>query len=201
MDQVKTGAFIAELRKEKGLTQKEVAEKLGVADKTISKWETGRGLPEVSLMMPLCEVLGITVNELLSGEKISADKYVDKAEEHLYELQTLKANADRRLLSIEIVLGVLSVIILLSLTMIASYLQMEDWLRIVIVVFAFAVSITGVGFALKIEQVAGYYVCAKCGHKHVPTFKQVFWAMHCGRTRYMKCPNCKQRSWQKKVVE
>ena len=201
MDQVKTGAFIAELRKEKGLTQKEVAEKLGVADKTISKWETGRGLPEVSLMMPLCEVLGITVNELLSGEKISADKYVDKAEEHLYELQTLKANADRRLLSIEIVLGTLSVIILLSLTMIASYLQMEDWLRIVIIVFAFAVSITGVGFALKIEQVAGYYVCAKCGHKHVPTFKQVFLAMHCGRTRYMKCPNCKQCSWQKKVVE
>ncbi|MBQ9103994.1 MAG: helix-turn-helix transcriptional regulator [Clostridia bacterium] len=201
MDQVKTGAFIAELRKEKGLTQKEVAEKLGVADKTVSKWETGRGLPEVSLMMPLCEVLGITVNELLSGEKISADKYVDKAEEHLYELQTLKANADRRLLSIEIVLGVLSIIILLSLTMIASYLQMEDWLRIVIIVFAFAVSITGVGFALKIEQVAGYYVCAKCGHKYVPTFKQVFWAAHCGRTRHMKCPNCKERSWQKKVVE
>ena len=152
-------------------------------------------------MMPLCEVLGITVNELLSGEKISADKYVDKAEEHLYELQTLKANADRRLLSIEIVLGVLSIIILLSLTMIASYLQMEDWLRIVIIVFAFAVSITGVGFALKIEQVAGYYVCAKCGHKYVPTFKQVFWAAHCGRTRHMKCPNCKERSWQKKVVE
>ena len=72
MDQIKTGKFIAERRRAKHLTQRELAEKLLVSDKTVSKWETGKGLPEVSLMMPLCEILGINVNELLSGELIDS---------------------------------------------------------------------------------------------------------------------------------
>ena len=77
---------------------------------------------------------------------------------------------------------------------------MEDWLRVVLIVSGFIPFIVGMFFAIKIEQVAGYYECKECGHKHVPTFSQVLWAMHMGRTRYLKCPNCGKKSWQKKVV-
>ena len=85
MDQEKTGKFIAEKRKEKSLTQQELADVLGISNKTISKWECGNGLPEVSLMMPLCEALGISVNELLSGEELH-NTYAEKAEENFIEL-------------------------------------------------------------------------------------------------------------------
>ncbi len=83
MDQIKTGQFIAEVRKEKSLTQKQLADTLGISDRTISKWENGRGFPDVSLLLPLCEALSISVNELLSGERISAEDYKEKAEENL----------------------------------------------------------------------------------------------------------------------
>lgn len=86
MDQIKTGKFIAQMRKEQGLTQSQLADKLFISNKTISKWETGKGLPEVSLMLPLCEILGINVNELLTGEKISIAEYKEKAEENMMNL-------------------------------------------------------------------------------------------------------------------
>ena len=86
MDQIKIGAFIAALRKEQGLTQRQLAEELNISDKTVSKWETGKGLPEVSLMLPLCERLGISVNELLSGERLEQENYEQKAEENMLNL-------------------------------------------------------------------------------------------------------------------
>ena len=78
MDQVKTGQFIKTMRKEKNFTQREIAERLNISEKTVSKWETGNGLPEVSLMLPLCELLGISVNELLSGERLDERRYFEK---------------------------------------------------------------------------------------------------------------------------
>lgn len=86
MDQEKIGKFIAMLRKEQALTQKELAQQLGVSDKTISKWETGRGLPEVSIMQSLCEILNISINELLSGDRLDISSYREKAEENLATL-------------------------------------------------------------------------------------------------------------------
>ena len=86
MDQIKIGRFIAELRKEKNLTQRQLADSMNLSDKTISKWECGKGLPEVSLMLPLCEILEITVNELLCGERIEKEVYEEKAEETLVTL-------------------------------------------------------------------------------------------------------------------
>ena len=90
MDQVKIGKFIAELRIEKALTQKELAEKMGISDKTISKWECGRGLPEISLMMSLCNQLDVSVNELLSGERLNENLYREKAEENIITLMKEK---------------------------------------------------------------------------------------------------------------
>ena len=86
MDQIKIGRFIADERKRKGYTQKQLSEKLEISDKTISKWERGNGFPEVSLLLPLCNELEITVNELLSGERVSEEDYLKKAEENMVNL-------------------------------------------------------------------------------------------------------------------
>ena len=83
MNQEKIGKFIAECRKDKKMTQSELAEKLGVTDKSIGNWENGRNMPDLSLFKPLCEELGITINDLMSGEKINKDKYQEKFEENI----------------------------------------------------------------------------------------------------------------------
>ena len=92
MDQIKTGKFIAGLRKEKGLTQAQIAEMLNITDRAISKWETGKSMPDSSIMLELCGILGITVNELLSGERIEMNDFENKANENLLEL---KRNEER----------------------------------------------------------------------------------------------------------
>ena len=83
MNQEKIGKFISKCRKDKNMTQSELAEKLGVTDKSIGNWENGRNMPDLSLFKPLCDELGITINELMSGEKISKDKYQEKFEENI----------------------------------------------------------------------------------------------------------------------
>ncbi|HBI62205.1 MAG TPA: hypothetical protein DDY31_13500 [Lachnospiraceae bacterium] len=86
MEQEKIGKFIAAQRKEKQMTQRQLGEALGISDKAISKWECGKGLPDISIMVPLCELLEINVNELLSGEHLAEDAYSQKAEENMMHL-------------------------------------------------------------------------------------------------------------------
>lgn len=200
MNQVKIGKFIAECRKNKKLTQAELAEKLNITDRAISKWETGKGMPDSSIMLDLCKELGITVNELLSGEMIEMKDYDKKAEELLLEMKKQKEEADKRLLTIEIIMGLITVVMYLALVMTVDFLQIEENAQLLIILPATVLLIIMCFFALKIEQVAGYYECRKCHHKYVPTYNSVLWAMHVGRTRYMKCPNCNKRSWNKKVI-
>lgn len=201
IDYKKVGNFIMSERKALKMTQISLAEQLYVSEKTVSKWENGRGIPDTNTLPKLCEIFNITLNELLNGERFSQDAYIDKAEQKLLELEKLKQDCDKRLLAMEIVIGVLAMTILLSFTFLASFLVMPDWLRIVLIVLGFVFAIIGILFAIRIEQVAGYYECNKCKHKHIPTFNQVLWAMHINRTRYMKCPHCKKRSWHKKVIK
>ena len=87
MEQSKVGKFIAECRKKKNMTQAELAEKLNITDRAISKWETGKGMPDSSIMLELCNELDISVNELLSGEVIKMETYNQKAEENLLEMK------------------------------------------------------------------------------------------------------------------
>ena len=201
MDYIKIGNFIMNERKKKKWTQEKLASKLFVSEKTISKWENGKGIPDTTILPKICEVFGCSLNEILNGERLSNENYINKAEEKLLELQRTKEICDKRLLSMEIVIGMLSVIELVSLTFLASFIDMETWLRISLIVVGFVVAVVGIGFALRIEQVAGFYVCKKCNHKYVPSYKQVFLAMHMNRTRYMKCPHCNQKSWHKKVIK
>lgn len=92
MNQTEIGKFIAKCRKEKKLTQAQVAEKLNITDRAVSKWETGKSMPDSSIMLELCKILGITVNELLSGEEIDMESYEKKADENLIALKRKDEN-------------------------------------------------------------------------------------------------------------
>ncbi len=200
MDQVKIGKFIAECRKNNGLTQMQLAGKLNITDRAVSKWENGKAMPDSSIMLALCDELKISVNDLLSGEVVTMDNYDKNLEKNLLEMVKEKEQADKRLLSMEIVIAVLSSMVLFALVFVAGFVEMEEWLRILLIIIGIVPFLVGATYALKIEQVAGYYECAKCHHKYVPTFKSIFFAMHIGRTRYMKCPKCNKKSWNKKVL-
>ena len=200
MNQVKIGKFIAECRKKNNLTQMQLAEKLNITDRAISKWETGRAMPDSGIMLDLCNELNITVNELLSGEMIEMKDYDKKAEELLLKMQKQKEESDRRLLTIEIVMGVITLVLYIALVMGVGFLPIKESIQVLIIMLATILIVIMAFVALKIEQVAGYYECRKCHHRYIPTYSNVLWAMHIGRTRYMKCPECNKRSWQKKVI-
>lgn len=203
MDYNKIGLFIMSKRKEKQLTQSKLAEKLFVSEKTISKWENGNGVPDTNSLPMLCEILEISINELLNGESLSNNNYTDMAEQKLFELQKRKEESDKLLFSTEIVLGIISTISFLLLLCISAYAIEEGFLTlpIIVIIVGFAVFFTGIHFCILIEQRVGFYVCKKCNHKYIPTLKQVYWAPHICRTRYMKCPLCKHKSWHKKVIK
>ncbi len=200
MNQVKIGKFIAECRKKENLTQMQLAEKLNITDRAVSKWETGKAMPDSSIMLELCGALKITVNDLLSGEVVTMDNYNKELENNLLEMIKQKELADKRLLSIEVFIGITATIVLFALIFIAAFIQMETWLKISLIILGFILFFAGCFYAVRIEQVAGYYECKHCKHRYVPTYKAVNMAMHMGRTRYMRCPQCEKKSWQKKVL-
>ena len=203
MDQGKIGKFISERRKLQNMTQMQLAEKLGITDRAVSKWETGKSLPDASIMLELCKLLKITVNDLLCGEVVSMENYDEKTQNALLEMVKKKEEADKRLLLAEVVLGVVSTTFFLTLVVIAAFLiklGAPRWVGVAMMVFGLLQFIVAIMFAVRIEQVAGYYECAECGHRYVPSYASVNLAMHMGRTRFMKCPRCGKKSWQKKVI-
>lgn len=200
MNQIKIGKFISECRKEKNMTQAQLAEKLNITDRAVSKWETGRGMPDSSIMLELCSELGITVNELLSGERLKMEDYQLKFEENLLAVQREKEECDRRMLKLEIVIGILSTAAFLVLIFTASFAGLYPVARVTLIAVGALIFLVGVANAIKIEQVAGYYECRECNYKYIPSYNSVLFAMHTGRTRYMKCPHCGKKSWQKKVI-
>ena len=196
----KIGKFISECRKNKKLTQEQLAEKLGISDRAVSKWERGLCLPDASIMLLLCEILDINVNELLSGEMLNNKNYEQKAEKNLLEMAQLEEKQNKKLMMYECVIGTISSVTFIILQFVSAYAIENIFLRITLFVLAFIILIVGVSFALKIETEAGYYECSKCHNKYVPKYKQVYFAMHFGTTRYLKCPKCNEKSWNKKVM-
>ena len=200
MDQIKTGKFIAACRKGQGLTQAQLAERLNITDRAVSKWETGKSMPDSSIMLELCGILGITVNELLSGERIQMDSYNKMAEENLVELKKREEDSTRLLLRLEYVIGFMCSITFIILLFTASFLvEAMPW-QALLIAAAFAIFAVGIYFGMKLEREAGYYECPKCGNRYVPKAWPFWMSMHMGRTRYLKCPHCGKRSWQKKVL-
>lgn len=200
MDQIKIGKFVAECRKKNNLTQLQLAEKLNITDRAISKWENGKAMPDSSIMLELCNELKISVNELLSGELIEMKDYNQIAEKNLLEMAKKEEVQNKKMMFYEMVIGYMSSVTFLILLFTASFAVENIVARIILFILAFLVLIVGVSFALKIETETGYYECQKCHHKYVPKYSKVYFAMHIGTTRYMKCPKCNERTWQKKVL-
>ncbi len=195
MDQIKIGNFIAERRKAKNLTQKQLAELLFISEKTVSKWECGKGLPDVSLMLPLCEQLEITVNELLLGERVSETEYKRTAEENLLRL----VNENKRKYKLFVLFAVLTIISVVSLLMLASLVEMSVWARVILIACAVFVAIRGLATAASLELEAGYYECPKCKHLFKPTMGQYIKGPHTLTRRKLQCPKCGEKKYCKYV--
>lgn len=128
------------------------------------------------------------------------DNYNLKAEENLLELKKEKEDSDANMLKLEIIIGYISTISFLILIFVASFIQMWIIVRILLIILGSIIFIVGIANAIKIEQIAGYYECDKCHYKYIPEYNNVLFSMHYGRTRYMKCPKCNKKSWNKKVL-
>lgn len=200
MDQEKIGGFIAACRKEAGYTQAALAEKLGITDRAVSKWENGRSMPDVSIMLELCSLLHINVNELLTGERISMENYQTKAEKNLLEMRKQEEVNNKKLLALECVIGWTASVAFMVMIFAASFAVENLWWRIVLMVTGMIIFMLGMVWALKIEREAGYYECPHCQHRYVPSMKAVVFAPHIGRKRQMKCPCCGKRGYHRKTL-
>ena len=199
MDQIKTGKFIAQMRKEQGLTQSQLADKLFISNKTISKWETGKGLPEVSMMLPLCEILGINVNELLTGEKIPIAEYKERAEENMMKL-VQEAQESRRKIILSAVVAFSSVFSAVPLILVSGIFEMHIVVRIAFIAIALIVLTIGIAVACILDREAGAFECSKCHTRFVPTMSAYVSGAHTITKRRLKCPNCGCKSYCKHVL-
>lgn len=199
MDQIRIGRFIAEERKSKGYTQRKLAEQIGISDKTISKWERGNGFPEVSLLLPLCEELEITVNELLAGERVSGEKYQEKAEETMVNLLMEAQESKKKILLSVIVVG-LTLLSALTLFIISGMLTMENCMRIVLDSIGLLVIVGGIIVACVLDRDAGAFECPECKNRFVPEMSAYIMGPHTITKRKLKCPECGAHKYCKKVL-
>lgn len=197
MDQIKIGRFIAAMRKEKSYTQRQLADILGISDKTVSKWETGNGLPDVSLMMPLCDALGINVNELLSGERLSDADYKKKAEENIMNLVKEKEESKKNII-LSVIVCFVTILAGVTIVTLSGLLEMDIWLRVLLIIISIVVMSGGIGVAAALDMRSGTFECRKCGHRFVPTAGAYIAGPHTITTRYLKCPKCGEKSYCKR---
>lgn len=200
MDQIKIGGFIAEERKRKGYTQKILSEKLGISDKTISKWERGNGFPEVSLLIPLCSELDITVNELLSGERVSEEQYRKKAEENMVNL-VKEAQENKKKIILSVMVGILTILAAVPLFMVARMFDMRTGVRITFIVIGIVVMIIGIAVACIMDREAGAFECPECHERFIPDMKSYIMGAHTLTKRKLTCPKCGAHRYCKKFLQ
>jgi transcriptional regulator with XRE-family HTH domain len=201
MDQIKIGEFIASKRKEVKLTQAELAEKLGITDRAVSKWENGICMPDAGTIPELCKILKISINDLFSGEVVDMKDFEKQAEENLLSLKKNEDEINRKLFLAENVIGFASTIFFIGYTVLLAYTMQESKWFIILFLIGAAVYLTCMFFALKLDTAAGYQECKNCHHKFKPSFKTIFFAQHMGYTRKLKCPKCGKKTWCKKVMK
>ena len=199
MDQLKIGKFIAECRKQKQLTQLQLADKLGITDKAISKWERGIAMPDTSIMLELCDILCISVNELLNGEMINMENSNEKNEQLLLDMAKELETKNKTIWSSMWAIMIVSMTALIAGIFIAAFLIPEGIWQLVTILGTCIVFFIPCFYALKLEVSVGAYKCKNCGHEIVPTYKEVLMAKHRGFTRHLMCPKCNKRTWCKKI--
>ena len=201
MDQIVIGKFIASERKRKGYTQRQLADILEISDKTISKWERGNGFPEVSLLLPLCNELDITVNELLSGERVPEEDYQKKAEENMMSMIKEREENKKKVI-LTTITGLIATVAFITLILVVCvYTEvMAQPVKIVLVCIACGIFVPGRIVAMEGDRTVGYYKCKACGELFIPTFGEDTLGRHILTTRYLRCPKCGKVTWCKKVL-
>ena len=203
MNQEKIGKFIAEARKEKNMTQQELAMKLNITDRAISHWENGRSMPDAGIMLELCKLLDINVNELLSAKKIIKESYNEQAEENLLEMRREIESKNKKILILNRIITFLGAVIYLLIVLSTILIEMPMVIRNTIMALALVILLLFGVYNLNIIRKTGYYECQECKHQYIPTFYQMFFGMS-GITKdgiwRMKCPNCNKKCWHKKVL-
>ena len=197
MDQIKIGNFISIMRKEQGLTQRQLADKLLISDKTVSKWECGKGMPEVSLMLPLCDALGINLNELFSGEKLTDADYKKKAEENIMNLVKEKSESKKKII-LSVIVMVITFMAGVVLIMTSGLLEMPLWFRIHLIVTGAIAIIGGILVASMLDMDAGTFECKYCETRFKPTTGEYLKGVHTITKRKLKCPHCGKTSYCKR---
>ncbi|MBR4618194.1 MAG: helix-turn-helix domain-containing protein [Bacilli bacterium] len=201
MDLIKIGKFIANCRKEKKITQEQLAEKLCITDRAVSKWERGLSLPDADKMLDLCNTLDINVNELLNGEKIDMKDYKKKNEELLLELAKQDELKNKRLIKDMWAITIPTFIFYIALVIISSTLLKEGPILATIICVSTVVLLIVCFYGFKNEVEAGYYECRHCHHIfEEKNYFKLLMAPHMGTSRYQKCPKCGKKSMAKKVM-
>ena len=201
MDQVKIGRFIAACRKRANLTQMQLAEKLNITDRAVSKWETGKAMPDTAIMLELCDILGISVNELLSGETIDMENNDQKNKQLLLDMAKEIETKNKTIWTSMWAIMIVSMTALIAGIFVARFLIPEGVWQLITVLGLCVVFLPLCFYALKLEVSVGAYKCKDCGCEIVPTYSEALNAMHMGFTRYLKCPKCNKRTWCKKVLK
>ena len=200
MNQAKIGKFIAECRKSKNLTQSLLAEKLGITDKAVSKWERGLAMPDVSIMIELCDILEISVNELLKGEKTCMNDEKQNDEQLLLDMAKELEQKNKIIWSSMWAIMAVSITALIAGIFISAFLIPQGVWQLVAILGICVVFLIPCFYAVKLEVSVGAYKCKNCGYEIVPTYKEAMMAMHRGTTRHLKCPKCNERTWCKKII-
>ncbi|MGN0385990.1 MAG: helix-turn-helix domain-containing protein [Lachnospiraceae bacterium] len=201
MELNKIGKFIAKERKNKNYTQKQLADILNVSDRTISKWECGKGFPEVALLLPLCNELGITVNELLTGERLAKEDYMEKAEQVMVNFVKEKEENTIKMQLI-VLMGIISTVSFITLLVVVCIYTEVISMPVKGILLLIACTIFAIGIITMMVggRTFGYYKCSCCGETFVPDFKNFTTGINVIAMRSMKCPCCGKRNWCKKVL-
>ena len=199
MNQIKIGNFIAECRKNKNLTQVQLAEKLNVSDRAVSKWENGKAMPDSNIMLNLCSVLGINVNELLCGEAIDFAKKEEQLNELIYQMATNEERYHKRLLYSACMIVAISLVAFICLITLISLLIPECAFQNFLIIISVILFIIPCIVALKFKIETGFYECKNCQHMFVPDYKGIALLMRTPSRRLLKCTKCGKWNWCKKI--
>jgi transcriptional regulator with XRE-family HTH domain len=201
MDQIKIGKFIAECRKKQNLTQAQLAEKLDITDRAISKWETGKAMPDSDIMLDLCDILGIKVNELLCGEMIEIEHKDEQLNELIFQMAKNEERYHKRLLHSAYVIIATSLTALICLMSLISLLIPECGFQEFLIIVSVILFIIPCMIALKFKAETGYYECKNCQHMFVPNYKEIAVLMQTPTRRLLKCTKCGKWTWCTKLTK
>lgn len=198
MDMQKVGTFLAELRKERNLTQDELGEQIGVTNKTVSRWENGNYLPPAEMLQILSELYGVSINELLAGGRLDEKHYKERAEEYIVTDLMKKRNEAIKRLTVSCIIAAITILAGLSIVLLSALLSAPVWLKIGCIVFSLIIIILGIGVCCVLTVDAGVYECPACGEKFVPSMKDFIGGAHMLTRRKLKCPKCGKKNFCKK---